>query len=171
MGYLLINADWKHPKLLTPGWVKLLEGKKVHRVLPGTWLVAGRRDEHQALLGRVVDGLRHGDTLVSRYVHREVWTEKGAWGPEPVPDLESTGTPTPWLLALDVDSPRRVDAIQESLNHLTQALGVGPCHRLSRTLLGFRMDAGSSPLSAFCAQHLAESDRFVLAVQNEPSTD
>ncbi|RKG77223.1 hypothetical protein [Corallococcus terminator] len=171
MGYLLINADWKHPKQLTPPWVKLLEGKKVHRVLPSTWLVAGPRASQVALLERVVDAVRHGDTLVARHVDREVRTEQGPWGPEPLPPAERTpGTPEQWLLALETNgSGERFDAILDALNHLTQALGTGPCRRLTWTLMGFAMDVGAEPIIAFCGNYLGRGDKLILSRQFEPT--
>ncbi|NOK23512.1 hypothetical protein [Corallococcus carmarthensis] len=154
--------------MLTPGWVKLLEGKKVHRVLPSTWLVAGRREDSNVLLERVVDALRHGDTLVARHVDRAVWTEAGLWGPEPVASGPLSGAPSTWLLAIDAESSRRVDAIQEGLGHLLQALGLGPCRRHTATLLGFTLDVEAEALRSFCDNHLRATDRYLLCRQDAP---
>ncbi|RYZ41888.1 MAG: hypothetical protein EOO71_10170 [Myxococcaceae bacterium] len=173
MGYLLINADWKHPKVITPSWVRLLQGKKIHHVLPTTWLVAGTHEYQQALLERVADSVRHGDTLVARHVDREVWQERGHWGPEPLPSRDEPvpGTPDQWLLALETTgSGEQFGAILDALNHLTQALGTGPCRRFSRTLMGFAMEVSPSPIVAFCDNYLKRGDRLILTRQVEPLT-
>jgi hypothetical protein len=164
----LINAEWRYPKLLMPGWTRLLEGKRCHPVLPGTWLVAGPPQDQDALLARVRDGLRHGDTLVSRRVDRAVWTEAGPWGPEPVP--ASTDAKAPWMLTLHTE-PARFDALQDSLSHLCQALGTGPCRRYSGTLMGFRMDVEAAPLLSFFSHHVAPGDRVLLCRQHSPEKE
>ncbi|MBN8470691.1 hypothetical protein JYJ95_29655 [Corallococcus exiguus] len=166
MGFLLMHAEWRHPKAHTPGWVKLLEGKKVHRVLPSTWLVAGRGEDTHVLRGRVVDGLRHGDTLVARSVDRAVWTEAGVWGPEPVVAAPRSGTPSAWLLVIDAECSRRVDAIHEGLGHLLRALGREPCRRHTKALLGFTLEADAEALRGFCANHLRATDRYLLCRQD-----